>query len=241
METQTTTGKLTATRRTETGKGNAHKLRAKGLIPGICYGLNQETIPITFNPTELRKALDPAKRRNTLIELTIQGEGQSESIQVMLKDYQLEPLKQTILHADFIRVADDTIIEVAIPLILEGKPEGVKLGGSLHQVFRTLPIRCKPAQIPDAIKADVSALELNQAIRVENLTILGQGIEVMLPTNQTVALVIPPKKEKAATEEVPAEGEAVEGAPADGEKAAAATGAKEEKKEEKKEKKEKGK
>ena len=77
METEANIGKLTATRRQTTGKGFAHKLRAQGLIPAICYGQKSDAIMLTVDPAQLKKALDPGKRRNTVIELTVDDDGKT--------------------------------------------------------------------------------------------------------------------------------------------------------------------
>jgi len=210
-------GKLTAQIRKGVGKSIANKLRADGRIPAVVYGKKAANLMLTVDPVALKKSLDPGKRHNTVIDLTIEDEGKSEVVTVMLKDYQIDTIKQTVLHADFIRVSLDEEIDVSVPLVLEGRPEGVKFGGNLHQVFRDLPVSCKPHQIPSSISTDVSAMQLNDSIQVKDLP-LAEGVKVNLPLNQTVALVMAPKKvaeeelgadvEGAAEGEVAAEGEA---------------------------------
>ncbi len=212
MTTEFTVGKLTATRRTSTGKGQARKLRDQGKIPAICYGLKEESISLVLNPLELRGALDPDKVRNTLIDLTIQDADNALSTKVMLKDIQIDSLKDNILHADFIRVDEDKPIEVAVPLRTEGKPEGVKIGGTLHQVFRMLPVKCLPADIPVSLSVDVAALELNESVSVKDLIALDEKIEVLLPLNKTIALVMSPRTSTEDEEAEAAEGEEGEGA-----------------------------
>lgn len=220
---ESTVGQLRATIRRSTGKGIARKLRASGQIPAVLYGKGEGSVSLTLDPLELKKALDPAKRRNTVINLTIEDEGKSEAVTAMLKDYQIDTLKQIVLHADFVRVSMDQEIVVAVPLILDGKPEGVKLGGTLHQVFRELQVTCKPDDIPTSIRADVSAMELNDTLRVRDLALM--GAKISLPDNLTIALVMAPKAvaeevavvgevEAAAEEGVAKEGEAKDAKPA---------------------------
>lgn len=213
METEATIGKLTATRRHTTGKGFAHKLRANGLIPAICYGHKSEAIPLSVSPAALKRSLDPGKRNNTLIALTIEDDGKADTIQVMLKDYQIDSLKQVVLHADFIRVALDQVLDVTVPLVLTGKPEGIKFGGTLHQVFRHLPVTCTPDKIPVSIEFDVTALELNDTIAIKDLKV-PEGVVINLPLQQTCALVMAPR---SVAEEAETTVEGVEGAvPAEG-------------------------
>jgi len=217
METTSTSiGKMTAKRRTTNGKEAAAKLRAAGLIPAVCYGKAVPTIPITVDPVALKKALDPARRHNTVITLTVEADGQpSETFNVMLKDHQEDTLKRVLLHADFVRVADDQVVAVTIPLILEGKSEGVKLGGTLHQVFRELPVRCIPSRIPTLVTVDISALQIGDSVQVKDLKGVTEGVTVALPQNQTIALCMAPRKVVEETAAAPAEG-AEGAAPAEG-------------------------
>jgi len=219
METGTeeyTVGKLTADTRTRTGKGVARKLRVDGKIPAVVYGKGTQSVALTVDPVALKRALDPGKRQNTVIDLTILDQGQSREVKVMLKDYQIDTLKQVVLHADFIQISMDQEIEVSVPLLLEGKPEGVKFGGTLHQVFRELQLRCKPADIPAAITYDVTAMQINDTLRAKDLAL--QGAKISLPENLTIALVMAAKAvvEETTTvaEEAVVEGAAKEGEPA---------------------------
>jgi large subunit ribosomal protein L25 len=239
MESTSTTGKLTAQRRTTKGKEQAAKLRQKGLIPAVCYGGGGESIPLAVDPVALKKALDPAKRRNTFIELMVEDGKSSERLSVMVKNYQVDPLKLTLLHADFIRVAEDEVIDAAVPLLLTGKPEGVKVGGNLHQVFRTIPVRCIPQRIPVSMTLDVTALNIGDSLRVKDLAAMSEGVTIALPPNQTLALVMAPRKvAEVAAEAVAVEG--AEGAPAaEGAEGAAAAPAADKKDEKKKEEKKK--
>jgi large subunit ribosomal protein L25 len=238
MESTTTTGKLAAQRRTTKGKEQAAKLRQKGLIPAVCYGRGAESIPLTVDPVALKRALDPGKRQNTVIELLVEDGKTTERLSVMLKDYQVDPIKRTVLHADFVRVNVDEVIEVKVPLLLEGKPEGVKQGGNLHQVFRTLPVRSKPRDIPVSISLEVSALNIGDALRVKDIQGLPTTATIALPLNQTVASVMAPRKvQEAVTEAALAEG--AEGAPAEGAEGAEGAAPAEDKGVEKEEKKKK--
>lgn len=200
METQTTVGKLTVKRRTATGKGVARKLRNNGLIPAVLYGANKESVSLTVSPTALAGCLDPGKRHNTVIALTLtsdDGAG-AETVDAMLKDYQIHPLRRVVTHADFIRITAETRVHVSIPLLVEGNSPGVKLGGVLHQVFRELNVECKPADIPVSITTNIGALEVGDAIHVSDLT-LTEGVVVLLPPTQTIVQIVSPRVGDAAT------------------------------------------
>ena len=204
-------GKLEAEVRSTSGKGWARKLRQQGRIPAVCYGPGVEPISLAVDPKALKLALDPEKRHNTLITLTLKGEGASQEVTVMLKDFQTDAFKKEVLHADFVRVDVSKPVKVTIPLILTGKPEGVKVGGILHQVFRMVDVECLPDRIPVKLQADVSALNIGQALHVSDLGLM-EGVRVLLDAKQSVAVVVAPKAEKTPEEEAAEAAAAVEGA-----------------------------
>ncbi|MSP62292.1 MAG: 50S ribosomal protein L25 [Myxococcales bacterium] len=222
-------GKLNVTRRTAKGTSVVRKLRQAGQIPGICYGKGHDPILLTLDPLALLKALDPQKRTNTVIAMTVATDGASgksgpsDTLNVMLRDWQRDVLRGNVTHADFVRVDLTKDVKATVPIILTGKAEGVKLGGTLHQVVRFLEIACTPDKIPVQIEVAVDALNMGEALHVSDLK-LPPGLKPLLAAGQTICTVTAPKAEKV-TAEVAAE--AVEGAPVEGAAAAApADGAK---------------
>ncbi len=223
-------GKLNAQFRGDTGKSAVRRLRAAGKIPAICYGQAQAPMAIAVDPTELLKSLDPVKKTNTVLTMTVAGAPDGEGdLTVMVRDYQKDAIRGHVTHADFIRVDLTKPVHATVPIVLTGKAEGVKLGGIMHQVIRVLPISCTPDRIPVKLEVDVTALGMNEAIHVSDLK-LGEGVRPLADGGQTVCAVTAPKAEKeaapAATAEgaVPAEGAAA--APAEGAAAAPAAGGK---------------
>jgi large subunit ribosomal protein L25 len=214
-------GKLEVRVRKEQGKGYAHKLRQAGKIPAVCYGLGEAPISLALDPKALKDALDPEKRQNTVITMTLKGDGADRQVTVMLKDYQTDPLKNTVLHADFVRVDLTKEIEVTVPLVLTGKAVGVTTGGILHQVFRMVDVACLPDRIPTKLEVDVSALEIGDAVKVTDVKVT-EGVRILLDAKQSVAVVVAPKEEKTEEAAVAEGAEGAEGAAAPAEGAAAA-------------------
>ncbi|HEX9101973.1 MAG TPA: 50S ribosomal protein L25 [Polyangia bacterium] len=219
-------GKLNAQYRGDTGKSAVRRLRAAGKIPAICYGQAKDPMPIAVDPTELIKSLDPVKKTNTVLTLTVAGAPDGEAaLTVMVRDYQKDAIRGHLTHADFVRVDLNKPVHATVPILLTGKAEGVKLGGIMHQVIRVLEISCTPDKIPVKLEVDVSNLGMNEAIHVSDLK-LGEGVRPLADGGSTVCAVTAPKAEKevapaaAAEGAVPAEGAAA-GAPA----AAGAAGA----------------
>ena len=215
-------GKLNAEYRGDIGKSAVRRLRAAGKIPAICYGQAKAPMPIAVDPTELLKSLDPVKKTNTVLTLSVTGAPDGDAaLTVMVRDYQKDAIRGHLTHADFIRVDLNKPVHATVPIVLVGKAEGVKLGGIMHQVIRILPISCTPDKIPVKLEVDVSSLGMNEAIHVSDLK-LGEGVRPLTDAGSTVCAVTAPKAEKEPT---PAA--AVEGAvPAEGAAAApAAAGA----------------
>jgi large subunit ribosomal protein L25 len=185
-------------------KGNARKLRAKGLIPAVFYGPRSKTVPLVLDPKELNRTLQTEAGANVLIDLDIRDADQVGRKVVMVKDIQIHPLQRAILHADFYEVSMDEMVNVEIPIHLIGKSEGVKAGGILEQVRRVIEIQCLPVDIPKFIEVDVTALKIGDSIHVESIQI--EKAKILAETNFTIATVVPPAaEEKKVVEEVVAE------------------------------------
>jgi large subunit ribosomal protein L25 len=210
--------KLSASKRTEQGKGPSRRLRVEGKIPAIAYGGSLAALSIAVSPKELGVALSGVHGRNSVVELDIDG---SQKITAMVREYAHHPVTRAILHADFLQVDLTKPVDVEVPFKLIGKSKGVVLGGILAQVFRTLPVRCVPEKIPALIELDVTELGLNESFKASQLK-LPEGVEVRLAQEQTIAVVNAPEKKTEA--EIAAEA-APKGAPAAGAAPAAAAAA----------------
>jgi large subunit ribosomal protein L25 len=210
---------LSADVREGTGKGVARKLRAKGLVPGIFYGARTETIPVVVNPKELARSLQTEAGENVLIDFTIRKGEEANQKVVMVKEVQTDPLQGTALHADFYEISMDELIVVEVPIHLVGRPEGVKMGGILEQVRRTVQIQCLPGDIPRSLDVDVSALMIGDSAHGSDLRV--ENAKILMDPAMTIATVVPPAAEEKKAEEVVTE-------------AAEAAEPKEEKKEEEK-------
>jgi large subunit ribosomal protein L25 len=208
-----TTNTLIASLRPVGGKGPCRRLRAEGKIPAIAYGADIAATSLAVSPKELRRLLSGELGLNTVVELEVDGKVKMHTLVV---DYQIHPITRAILHADFKKIDLDQPVDVEVTLELVGKSVGVTMGGELHQIFKKLPVRCRPAQIPVKLVHDITELSLDQAAHVKELN-LPEGVEVLLPPERTIATVYTAKKRK---DEEEGAGEA--GAPAGASKAPAA-------------------
>ncbi len=173
------------------GKGVARTLRRRGKIPGILYGQG-ECVALTVDPAEIRKVLHSDSGSNSLLNLSIAGEGKEMKRTAMLKDYQLDPLTGALLHADLFEVAMDKPVRVRVPVaVTGGTPVGVAEGGLLQHNTRELHIECLPGQIPAHITVDPSNLKVNQGIHVKEVP-LQPGIRIMDDPNMMVVSIAAP-------------------------------------------------
>jgi large subunit ribosomal protein L25 len=211
-------GKLTVQFRDTTGKGISRRLRQEGSVPGVCYGAGMESpLAVAIDPKALKAALDPDKKRNTLIDVTIEKDGASHAnIKAMLWDYQVHPLKQVVTHVDLKSIDPNKVVEAEVPVVPTGKHAGAIEGGLLSWARHNVTVSAKPADIPTKLVLDITPLKLGDAMHVANLS-LPEGVEFVSSTKLTLVTCVAPKgaaKKGAAV----AEEEAVEAEGAEAEK-----------------------
>jgi len=223
----TEVGKLTVSLRNDTGKGAAIKLRQQGKVPGVCYGASPdgriEPLSIVVDVKQLRAALDPVRKANTVIDLTIEGDA-PRKLHALVKDYQLHPLRREITHVDLLAIDPNKEVRADVPLEFTGKPKGAIEGGQIRIVLREITVLAKPSDIPTKLTVDVSPLEIGDVIHVSAIT-LPNGVSAVTGRDLAVVTCAKPEEEKV---EAAATTEAAAGAaPAAGAAAAApAAGAK---------------
>ena len=201
---------VAAENRTETGKNVNRRLRVRGLIPGVLYGAKKKAVPVAVSPKEIGAILRSASGENTLFDIQLDGSRRK----VILKEFQVEPLKSRLLHVDFYEVALDQALEVTVHVELTGVPVGVKVeGGVLDFVTRELEVECLPTDIPEKIVVDVSELALNKHVRVSDIP-APPKVKILTDPDVVIAHVVAPRAEEVAA---PAEAVA---APVEGEAAA---------------------
>jgi large subunit ribosomal protein L25 len=194
------------------GKNAARRIRREGLVPGIVYGGKGGNVPVAVDPKALQKVLRSEAGRNTILKLEIGGTGATNAI---LKSWQVDPVKEEFLHADFYRIAMDVAIRVTVPIATKGEARGVKVdGGILEAVLREIEVECLPGDIPERIEIDVTDLGINDALRVADLPAVAR-VKILEPPDQVVVHVVSVKEEEAPAAAAPA--------PAEGEAAAAPT------------------
>jgi large subunit ribosomal protein L25 len=223
-------GKLTVSLRDRSGKGGSRKLRAEGKVPGVCYGTSVDgridPLPITVDVKALRGALDPVRKRNTVISLTIEGGSAPRELHALIKDFQVDAIRRDVTHVDLLAIDPNKEVRADVPLEFTGKPAGAINGGQIRIVLRTLSVRAKPSDIPTKLVVDVSPLEIGDVVHVSAIE-LPAGVTATTGRDLAVVTCAAPEEEKAATTAdgaAPAEGAApaAAAAPAKGDAKAAA-------------------
>src|SRR5688572_12787117 len=186
---------VAAQRRTETGKNVNRRLRVAGLIPGVLYGgPKRAPEPVSVSPKEIAAVLRSSSGLNTLFDLEVGGSRRK----VILKEFQVEPIKGKLLHADFYEVALDKKLQLKVHVECHGTPVGVKTqGGILDFVTRELEIECLPGDIPEKIDIDVSDLEMGKHLRVADLK-LSDKLTILTDPEVVVVHVVAARAEEVA-------------------------------------------
>jgi large subunit ribosomal protein L25 len=186
-------------------------MRREGRIPAILYGRRNESILLSVDIHEFEIAVKNRSINQVLINLTIQNDD-SQQKPVMIKELQVHPVSQSLLHVDFYEIDMKRKIRVNVPIVTVGKARGEEVGGILQIIRRELEVLCLPSEIPETIRIDVSNLDVGDAVHVEEIPLEG-NIEIPTEVNFTVVTVLSPKVEEVAAEAE--EGEEAEEAPAE--------------------------
>lgn len=208
---------LTAEKR-ESGKGVSRRLRFNKRIPAVLYGKSVDPLAISVDWNEMEKLVKGEAGMNVMVDLSIAG---ADSGLALIRDYQADPFKRNFTHIDFQAITMSDQLEVEVPIDLVGKSIGVKEGGVLEQMRRTIHIKALPDKIPSKLEVDISELNIGDSIHADEVQ-LPEGVDFPHTANYTIVAVVPPTKIEEVVA-VPVEGEeGVEGeAPAEGEEGAA--------------------
>jgi large subunit ribosomal protein L25 len=186
--------------RTIIGKNESRRLRRSGRIPAVLYGAGKSSFPVSVDPARVEQILNSEGGENTLLDLKLLGPNTQRK--AMIREYQTDPVKGTVVHADFIRIEMDQKLQIHVPVRVTGVSPGVKdQGGVLEIVQRTLDVSCLPANIPEMIEVDISTLNLGDQVRLADLKAL-ENVEFLQPAETVVVTVVMPR---AIEEEAPVE------------------------------------
>jgi len=174
-------------------KNAARRVRVAGKIPAVLYGAGADPVAIEVEPKQIFRILYSESGHNSIFDVEIDG----KATKAMIADWQIEPIRDSIIHVDFKRIALDKLLKLSVPVKLTGTAKGVKVGGGiLDQVMREVEVECLPADIPSHIDIDVTNLEVGGSLRVSDLPHSGK-IKFLDAEDATVAHVVSIREEAA--------------------------------------------
>ena len=194
--------KINADIRSRTGTGMSRESRSNAKIPGIIYGEKKDPIPISIDEKNLKAQISDSGFFSRQCEIQLAD----KSFKVLPKDIQLHPVKENILHIDFLRVGENTTVTLFVPVkfINENECEGIKLGGVLNIVRHEVELKSPVSKIPEFLEANLSGLEIGDSIHISSIK-LDEGVKATIQDRDfTIATVAPPTvmKVEESTQEV---------------------------------------
>ena len=175
---------LTAELRQRTGSGALNAMRREGFVPSVVYGNKSDNLNIKINAKQFSDLLAATPSSSILVDIDVEGKNQLAFIQ----DMQHNALTGDVLHADFLAVSEDSQITARLPMVLQGEAAGVKIGGLLEQTVYSLQVKCAAKDLPETITADVSPLEVGEALKVGDVQ-FPEGVTPVLPDGVLIAVV----------------------------------------------------
>jgi len=208
---------LTAETREGTGKGAARAIRRTGRIPAVIYGDKKDPIAITLGYTEVLKQVNTGTFMSKLVDMEIDG----ETIRTIPRDVQFEPVRDFIMHVDFLRLGKGAKVNVEVPVVFlnEEDTPGLRAGGVLNVVRYTIELNCPASAIPSEIEVDIAALEMGDSVHISEIT-LPEGVTSVIDdrdfTIVTIAAPVVEEEEEGLEGEEGVEGEGAEDGDAEG-------------------------
>ena len=204
---------IIANKRENIGTGSSRNLRLEKKIPGIIYGEKKDPIPVTLDEKTLKiKIKDP-----TFFSKQCEIKFDNEVIKVLPKDLQLHPVKESILHIDFLRVGENTTVTLFVPVkfINENNCPGMKQGGVLNVVRREVELITLVSKIPESLEANLDGLEIGDSIHISSITLEEGVVPTISDRDFTIATIAPPTvmkiEEEKSVDEAEDGAEATEG------------------------------
>jgi len=209
------TYELKAEARERVGKGSARELRRNGKVPAVIYGDKQPPMAITLPSKEVTLKIRGGGFMTTVATIDVDG----KKIQVLPKDYQLDPVRDFTMHVDFLRVGKNTVVTVEVPVHFENEEAspGIKGGGVLNIVRHEIELSCPADGIPEQIDIDLKGYEMGDSIHISSVT-LPEKVKPTIDRDFTIATIAAPAAVISAEQEAEAaeKAEAAEGEESEG-------------------------
>ncbi len=184
------------------GSNASRRLRAQGFVPAVLYGEGQEATPLVLGKKDIVQILRLESGENTIFKVAVEA----DAYDAMIKEMQIDPSTDELLHVDLVRISMDKPIRVTVPVVHRGEPVGVKTeGGFIDFVTREIEVECLPRDIPESLGIDIAELHIGQSFKVQAMAVPA-GAKVLTDPNTVLVLISMPHKEEEFPGEKP-EGE----------------------------------
>ncbi len=161
---------MSASVRKGSRKGAMRRLRMEGKTPAVVYGGGAEALPLQFETTDFFHQLLEIHNKNCIVTLKVDD---GSTRHVLVKEVQTDPIRDSLLHADFLEIDLAKPRRFTVPLVFTGKAKGVDLGGEIEIGKNEIVLEGTPLDIPNDIEVDISPLKIGDNLTVGSLSIPG--------------------------------------------------------------------
>jgi len=183
---------LKAKTRPTSGKGAAHRLRAAGIVPSVLYGGGQDPVRICLDQHDFGLLIHHGRSgEHAILQLEIEDQPELNT-PALVKEVQHHPVRDTIIHADLLRIRLDERIQTVVAVELTGQPPGVVEGGILDHQLREVEVECLALDVPEAFVIDVSSLHIGDSLHVSDLAV-PENATILTDLERAVAAVLAPR------------------------------------------------
>ncbi|MDI6835538.1 MAG: 50S ribosomal protein L25/general stress protein Ctc [Rhizobiaceae bacterium] len=180
---------LKAVARERVGKGSSRELRRNGSIPAVIYGDKQAPISIVLNTNEVTKRIHAGGFMTTVATIDVDG----EKVNVLPKDYQLDPVRDFVLHVDFLRVSANSQVSVQVPVhFINEEKSAIKIGGVLNVVRHDVELHCPADAIPEFITVDLAGHKIGDSLHISHVKLPNGVTPVIGDRDFTIATIVAP-------------------------------------------------
>ncbi len=180
---------LKAVARERVGKGSSRELRRNGSIPAVIYGDKQAPISIVLDTNEVTKRIHAGGFMTTVATIEVGG----EKVKVLPKDYQLDPVRDFVLHVDFLRVSADSQVSVQVPVhFINEEKSAIKIGGVLNVVRHEVELHCPADAIPEFITVDLAGHKIGDSLHISHVKLPKGVTPVIADRDFTIATIVAP-------------------------------------------------
>jgi large subunit ribosomal protein L25 len=189
-------------KRQDLGSNASRRLRAQGFVPAVLYGEAMDSTALALSKKDIVQIMRLETGENTIFKVSVGA----DAYDTMIKELQIDPATDELLHVDLIRINMDKPIRVTVPVVHHGEPFGVKTeGGFIDFANREVEVECLPRDIPESLSIDIADLHIGQSFKVQGMAV-PEGVKVLTDPNTVLVLISLPHKEEEFPGEKP-EGE----------------------------------